>query len=64
MRERRSLEKGRLPSSTYELWLERQTPERRKEGHREPPVDLFEGWLEQQVKTIARRSAKRTLVDA
>jgi hypothetical protein len=58
MRERRDLDKKRLPASTYEAWLERQHAEHHGRAHKIPPRDVYDEWVAGRVDARAGRLPK------
>ena len=61
MRERKDLDKGRLPASTYQLWLGQQSSTSAGRIHRAPPPDTYEAWLDKLTRdrTARERRARR-----
>jgi hypothetical protein len=60
MRERKDLDRKRLPASTYEVWLAQQLTEHHRMAHRPPPHDAYDDWVagRVQVKEGHRRTGR------
>ena len=53
MRESRTKDRKKLPGSVYEAWLGKQRPERAPSAHKAPPPDIYEAWVEGEVRRKA-----------